>query len=66
MKRTLLVGTLGLVLGFGAAFLPTPTADARSKDDPCCKHCHKGKACGNSCISRDKECHQPPGCACDT
>ena len=31
----------------------------------CCKICSKGKACGNSCISRDKQCHQPPGCACD-
>jgi hypothetical protein len=33
--------------------------------DRCCKVCHAGKACGNSCISRDKTCHQPPGCACD-
>jgi hypothetical protein len=31
----------------------------------CCKICTKGKACGNSCISQDKYCHQPPGCACD-
>ena len=31
----------------------------------CCKVCTKGKACGNSCIARDKVCHQPPGCACD-
>lgn len=31
----------------------------------CCKTCHKGKACGNSCIARNKQCHQPPGCACD-
>lgn len=31
----------------------------------CCKICHKGKACGDSCISRDKECHKAPGCACD-
>ena len=36
---------------------PTPMA--------CCKICKKGKACGNSCISQDKNCHQPPGCACD-
>ncbi|MEN8293451.1 hypothetical protein ABFO59_13350 [Acinetobacter radioresistens] len=32
----------------------------------CCKHCSKGKACGNSCISRSKDCHKPPGCACDS
>jgi hypothetical protein len=31
----------------------------------CCKVCHKGKACGDTCIARDKECHLPPGCACD-
>lgn len=31
----------------------------------CCKVCRKGKACGDSCIARDKECRQPPGCACD-
>lgn len=31
----------------------------------CCKVCSKGKACGNSCIARDKQCHQPRGCACD-
>jgi hypothetical protein len=31
----------------------------------CCKICTVGKACGNSCISRDKECHVGQGCACD-
>lgn len=31
----------------------------------CCKVCSKGKACGDSCISRSYTCHQPPGCACD-
>ena len=31
----------------------------------CCKTCHKGKACGDSCISRNCTCHKPPGCACD-
>lgn len=31
----------------------------------CCKQCNKGKACGNSCISRDKTCHKGSGCACD-
>src|SRR6266550_7627034 len=30
----------------------------------CCRVCATGKPCGNSCISRDKQCHQPPGCAC--
>ena len=31
----------------------------------CCKFCRKGKACGNTCISRDKNCTVVPGCACD-
>jgi hypothetical protein len=31
----------------------------------CCKVCHQGKACGNTCIARDKICHVGPGCACD-
>jgi hypothetical protein len=31
----------------------------------CCKICRVGKACGNTCISRDKVCHVGPGCACD-
>lgn len=31
----------------------------------CCKICYKGKACGNSCISKNYTCHKPPGCACD-
>jgi beta-lactamase superfamily II metal-dependent hydrolase len=31
----------------------------------CCRVCTTGKACGNSCISRDKQCHQAAGCACN-
>ena len=38
-----------------------PTRVSRS----CCKYCSKGKACGNSCISRSYTCHQPAGCACN-
>ena len=33
-------------------------------DAACCMVCHKGKACGDACISRDKTCHVGPGCAC--
>ncbi len=29
----------------------------------CCKVCSVGKACGNTCISRDKTCHVGHGCA---
>jgi beta-lactamase superfamily II metal-dependent hydrolase len=31
----------------------------------CCRVCTRGKACGNSCISRSYTCRRPPGCACD-
>jgi hypothetical protein len=31
----------------------------------CCKVCHQGKACGNTCISRQYVCHVGQGCACD-
>lgn len=32
----------------------------------CCKMCSASKACGDSCISKNSTCHQPPGCACDS
>lgn len=31
----------------------------------CCKTCHTGKACGDSCISKDDDCTKGAGCACD-
>jgi hypothetical protein len=31
----------------------------------CCRVCDKGYACGNSCISRSKQCHKGRGCACN-
>jgi hypothetical protein len=58
---------------------PLPAIEARSEPDSsasgqvdapapaagCCKVCTRGKACGNSCIARYENCHQPPGCACN-
>lgn len=32
---------------------------------PCCRICRAGKACGDTCIARDRECHVGPGCACN-
>ena len=34
--------------------------------DECCKVCSKGKACGNSCISRSYTCRKGRGCACNS
>jgi hypothetical protein len=31
----------------------------------CCKICRQGKACGDTCISRQDTCHVGQGCACD-
>ncbi len=38
---------------------------AEAAQQGCCKICSIGKACGNTCISRDKVCHVGRGCACD-
>lgn len=47
-----------------------PLSDSSSGRDcippqQCCKVCSKGKACGNSCISRSYTCRKARGCACD-
>lgn len=42
---------------------PQPTSPPPSPSR-CCRRCSVGKPCGDSCISRDKQCHKPPGCAC--
>ena len=31
----------------------------------CCKVCRKGKACGNTCIAKNKACTKPRGGACN-
>jgi hypothetical protein len=60
--RALLVGLALLGAStLGAAAPLCGTAYAQS----CCKVCSKGKACGNSCIARDKVCHKGKGCACN-
>ncbi len=43
---------------------PIPAKEVRVAQ-ACCKTCSKGKACGNSCISREKQCHKGQSCACD-
>ena len=42
-----------------------PAVRAPRRSVACCKICRKGKACGNSCISRRYTCRKPPGCACN-
>jgi hypothetical protein len=74
MKALALVVALASVPAFAADYSPWPGRE----DEPtiatwieqaqqaqsCCKHCTKGKPCGNSCIAANSKCKQPPGCAC--
>lgn len=59
----------GPVIDYLSELFPPSDAEQRAfsqiQTAACCKICRKGKACGNSCISRDKTCRKPPGCACD-
>lgn len=50
-----------------AAVVTIPATERLGSEVPmaCCKTCTKGKACGDSCIAKNKDCHQPAGCACD-
>ena len=46
----------------------TPSSFEESKSSysqSCCKTCKKGKACGDTCISKLEQCHKGVGCACD-
>lgn len=48
-----------------AAALPLDHPAACVPREQCCKLCSKGKACGNTCIRADYNCHKGRGCACD-
>jgi hypothetical protein len=65
MKLTLFLAAAAIAFGPATLNPCSSTAYAAEVGYRCCKVCKKGKACGDSCISRDKECHKGPGCACD-
>jgi hypothetical protein len=55
-----------LSLGLGPSSLnPCAAASSGPVGFACCKMCKAGKACGDSCIARDKVCHKGKGCACN-
>ncbi len=59
-KLVYLVVLVGLLSAEGLTFKAEKTTSLA-----CCKTCKKGKACGDSCISKSYKCHKPKGCACD-
>lgn len=48
-----------------AQLLSPPVDDDCTPRSECCRVCDKGKACGDSCISRKLTCRKDDGCACD-
>lgn len=62
MKIALAIAALSLTTLTGAA---GPICGTAFASEACCKVCHKGKACGDSCIARDRKCTKGKGCACD-
>jgi hypothetical protein len=67
-----MIRSIAIVIAATALTLLSPTSSralqpqaACAAEQGCCKICSRGKACGNTCISRDKECHVGRGCACD-
>lgn len=65
-----------LITSASASTDPEPEPEARqvtadtTRSPPrqtraCCRVCRTGKACGNSCIARNRTCRQPRGCACN-
>jgi hypothetical protein len=40
-------------------------AAATATPKQCCRVCRKGKACGNGCISQERQCTKAQGCACN-
>ncbi len=61
---SLFIAAASLAVGPATVSCASPVY-AASGFAACCKVCKKGKACGDSCIARDKECHKGEGCACD-
>jgi len=67
-RRTSLIMGLGILILiiFSCAFSSLPNTNGQTPlIDSCCKHCVKGKACGDTCININYTCHKPVGCACD-
>jgi hypothetical protein len=64
MKKIAFILAAALLTAAPASFNPCGYGAAAAQSG-CCKVCRAGKACGDSCIARDKTCHKGRGCACD-
>lgn len=58
---------LGIVALSLASLMPAagPVCGTAFAQQGCCKVCKAGKACGDGCIARDKNCKKGRGCACN-
>ncbi|HXF96635.1 MAG TPA: ComEC/Rec2 family competence protein [Gemmatimonadales bacterium] len=69
VHRTDVEGTVLILANRDGSFVVTTarerTGQTAAPGRACCRICTRGKACGNTCISRGYTCRQPPGCACD-
>ncbi len=66
--RLLAVAAAPLLVAAGApvcAAISTTHSAAAYAVTQCCKLCKKGKACGDTCIAKNKKCSKPRGCACN-
>jgi hypothetical protein len=70
MTRLVVASIIACLLAVaGATWTTAPQAEPGRSCIPreqCCRICDRGKACGNSCISRNYTCHKGRGCACDS
>jgi hypothetical protein len=66
MKKIAFLLAAAFLTAAPAIFVPCGGGGAAVAQAGCCKKCSAGKACGDSCISRDKKCHKGKGCACDS
>ena len=65
MKLSIVIALAALAIGPASIAPCASPAYAAMTGAACCKVCSKGKACGDSCIARDKTCHKGKGCACN-
>ena len=65
MRKVALLLAAAFLTAAPATWVPCGSGGAAAAQAGCCKVCRAGKACGDSCIARDKTCHKGKGCACD-